>query len=79
MGTNSMTARIEARTTRNARTDCNLCGTRNNVDSINYGEYGQGFKYNISVCPDCRRWLGEFLLNNKTSEVKTISEQGEKR
>ena len=53
--------------------NCYLCGTHDNVQTIEYGINTANIIQNILVCPTCRKWLGEFLLSDETQKVADIS------
>ncbi len=53
--------------------NCYLCGTKNNVKEILYGN-----KFNNNVlllCPECKKWFGEVLISDKTEITKKIEEE----
>lgn len=54
--------------------NCYLCGTHDNVQTIEYGINTANIIQNILVCPTCRKWLGEFLLSDETQKVADISD-----
>ena len=55
--------------------NCYLCGTHDNIIEV---EYGQRPAYNsniIWVCPQCKKWLGEFLISDDTQATKILNER----
>lgn len=50
--------------------NCYLCGTHDNIEEIVYGDARYGNSNCIRVCPECRKWLGEFLLSEAKEKRK---------
>ena len=50
--------------------NCYLCGTHDNVEEIIYGDARYGNNNCIRICPECRKWFGEFLLSGEKERKK---------
>lgn len=55
--------------------NCYLCGTHDNVIEVEYGQSQMGHSNIIWLCPQCKKWLGEFLISDDTQATKIIEEK----
>ncbi len=57
--------------------NCYLCGTHDDIIEVEYGQSPSNHSNIIWVCPQCKKWLGEFLLSDDTQATKVIEESEE--
>ncbi len=62
----------EARHPKFAHQSCNMCNSQNDITELRFGNTIAATAISIYLCPECKKWIGNFIVSGNAQQVKEI-------